>query len=114
MPQIVIIDGDISREELKKHLLEDTLVKAVVDVDLGIMAVGGEMHADEEQVLLEKNSKQENLWGINLYPDKEDESWIEFDSMINLRPMHDNRTRGVDNPERQEKIRLVVTKLVTS
>lgn len=113
MSQIVIIEGSISRDELKKHLLEDTLVKAVVDVDLGIMAISGEMHADEEQILLEKGSEQENLWGINLYPDKEGEDFIEFDSMINLRPMHDNRTRGVDSPERQKKIRSVVTKLIS-
>ena len=63
------------------------LVKAVVDVDKEIMAVDAELHADQEKVLLENGSKQENLWGINLYPDSyNDEDFIEFDSMINLRP----------------------------
>jgi hypothetical protein len=72
------------------------------------------MHADEEQLLLENGSAQENLWGINLYPEKfPDNSWIVFDSMINLRPSYGNRTRGVDNPEIQKKIIAIVNKLVS-
>jgi hypothetical protein len=63
------------------------LVKAVVDVDKGVMAIGGEMHADEEAVLLGQGSSQTGLWGINLYPSQYGEAdWIEFDSMINIRP----------------------------
>ena len=62
------------------------LVKVVVDIKQNIMAVGGELHADEEAVLLEQGSQQENLWGINLYPENPGEDWLEFDSMINLRP----------------------------
>lgn len=90
------------------------LVKAVVDVEQGIMAVGGELHADEEVLLMEQEgSKREHIWGINLYPEKTGEDWIEFDSVINLKPSFGNRSRGVDNPEIQKKIRNIVEKLVS-
>ena len=89
------------------------MVKAVVDVDKEVMAIGGELHADEEAVLLDLGSAQANLWGINLYPEQfPNEDWIEFDSMINLRPAQGNRSRGVEDPKVQEWIRQVVAKLV--
>lgn len=89
-----------------------TLVKAVVDVDAGIMAVDAELHADEEAFLLENGSAQADLWGINLYPDVEGDDWLEFDSMINLRPASGNRSRGVDDPAVRDRIRAIVTRLV--
>lgn len=88
------------------------LIKAVIDVEKEIVVLGGELHADEEALLLERGSRQENLWGINLYPNIGDESWIEFDSMINLRPSHGNLTRGVDDPEIRKRITEIVDKLV--
>ena len=89
-----------------------TLVKAVVDVKAGIMAVDAELHSDQEALLLEGGSAQADLWGINLYPDVEGEEWIEFDAMINLRPGSGNRSRGVDDPALRERIREIVTRLV--
>ena len=112
MPPIAIITEQISREELKQHLLGDELVKAVVDIEQGIMAIGGELHADEEQVLLENGSLQENLWGINLYPDDTTEEWMEFDSMINIRPRQGNRSRTLEDPKTQKIIRTIVATLV--
>lgn len=88
------------------------MVKAVLDVRRQIMAVDGELHADEEALLLEHGSKQEDLWGINIYPDMPENEWLEFDSMINLRPSQGNRTRGVDDPEIRKKIVDIVGKLV--
>ena len=76
------------------------------------MAVDAELHADQESLLLQKGSKQQNLWGINLYPDLEGEDFVEFDSMINLRPAQNNRSRGVEDPELQIKIISIVNKLV--
>ena len=90
-----------------------SLVKAVVDIDKGIKAIGGEMHADEEAVLLGLGSSQTDLWGINLYPSQYGQSdWIEFDSMINIRPRRGNRSRGVEDPAAQGKIAAVVSRLV--
>ncbi|MBU0722430.1 hypothetical protein KKA93_03180 [Patescibacteria group bacterium] len=88
------------------------LVKAVVDIESGIMVVNAELHADEEALLLESGSAQKDLWGINIYPETLDENWIEFDSMINLRPSQENRSRGVDDLEIQKKIIAIVNNLV--
>jgi hypothetical protein len=92
-----------------------SLVKSVVDVDKGIMAIGGEMHADEEALLLGLGSSQSDLWGINLYPSQFGQSdWIEFDSMINIRPRQGNRSRSVEDSAAQDKIRAIVARLVRS
>ena len=110
MNEIKIITGKISKNELRdmsKTLFGD-LVKAVVDVSKRIMVLNGELHADEERILLEGSSRQEDLWGINLYPEKEGGDWIEFDSMINIRPSQGNRSRGVENLEIQSLIRDIV------
>lgn len=109
-----IIKEKISIEALKRMANEmfGNLVKAVVDVEKKVMAIGGELHSDEEALLLEQGSKQEHLWGINIYPEETDENFIEFDSMINLRPAHGNRSRGVDAPEIREKIIQAVNDLI--
>lgn len=88
------------------------MVKAVVDVAQGIMAIGGELHADEEAVLLDEGSRQADLWGINLYPDATGAERVEFDSMINVRPAQGNRSRSVQDPALQLRIRDVVGRLV--
>jgi len=89
------------------------LVKAVVDIEEAIMAIGGELHADEEASLLELGSRQANLWGINLYPTQYgDITWIEFDSMINLRPSQGNRSRSVESAEVQRRVIEIVGQLV--
>ena len=102
-----------SLSEIAKERYGD-LVKAVVDVAQGIMAVGGEFHADEEIVLMEQEaSSREHTWGINIWPDKKGaEGFIQFDSMVNLKPSFGNRTRGVDNEETQNKVRDIVFRLI--
>lgn len=111
---IRIIEQKITLSELKKIAEErfGDMVKAVVDLEGGIMAVGGEMHADEESVLLTQGSRQENLWGVNFYPDNSGEDFVEFDSMVNIRPRQGNRSRGVESEEIRKKIREVVNRLV--
>lgn len=88
-------------------------VKAVVDVRRGVMAVGGELHADEEAVLLQEGSRQPDLWGINLYPELPAAELIEFDSMINVRPLQSNRSRGVEDSTVRQQIEAIVGRLVT-
>ena len=91
----------------------DGLVKAVVDIKKEMLIVDAQMHADEEKELLEQGSKQEDLWGINLYPEKYNTvDFIEFDSMINLRPWQNNRSRGVDDPKIQKQIIALVAKKI--
>lgn len=88
------------------------MVKAVVDVGRRVMAIGGELHSDEEAALLEDGSRQEDLWGINLYPAELGNEWIEFDSLINVRPSQGNRSRSVDDERLRESIREIVNDLV--
>ena len=109
-----IIDSKTSINELKKmaEKMFGNLVKAVIDIEKEVIAVDGELHSDEEALLLEKNSKQENLWGINLYPKLKGDDWIEFDSMINLRPSLKNFSRGIDDSKIREKIIKIVNKLI--
>ena len=109
-----IITDKITIKELQNiaEKMFGNLVKAVVDIEKGIMAINAAMHADEEAELIKNGSKQENLWGINLYPNKTGEDFIEFDSMINLRPAQNNRSRGVENTAIQKKIINIVNKLV--
>lgn len=101
----------IELKETANHLFGN-LVKAVVDVKKEIIAIDAELHADEEALLIQNGSRQENLWGINLYPDLTGDDFIEFDSMINLRPSVGNITRGVDNPKIREKIATIVHKFI--
>ncbi|MGH7645345.1 MAG: DUF5674 family protein [Gemmatimonadales bacterium] len=89
------------------------MVKAVVDVARGVMAIGGELHADEEAALLDDGSRQSDLWGINLYPGEHGAGWIEFDSMINVRPAQGNRTRDVEDERVRDAIRRIVATLVS-
>jgi len=109
-----IVDGPISLADLKVLAEErfGNLVKAVVDVERKIMALDGELHADEEALLLENGSRQEDLWGINIYPELEGPDRIEFDSVINIRPSQGNRSRGVDDQRTREKIVKVVSGLM--
>ncbi|MEK7162516.1 MAG: DUF5674 family protein [Patescibacteria group bacterium] len=113
--EIKIVKEPIRREELLEMAKEEfgEVIKAVVDVEQEIMAVGGELHADEEVLLMEKeDSRRENTWGINLNLKQSEKDWIEFDSMINIKPAFSNRSRKVENTSIQDKIRKVVRKLV--
>ncbi|MBI5123045.1 hypothetical protein HZA75_04260 [Candidatus Roizmanbacteria bacterium] len=106
-----IVTEKISINELNETAknMFGNLVKAVVDVEKKIMAIDGELHADEETLLLQSGSEQKNLWGINIYPEMK-ENFIEFDSMINIRPSIGNKTRGIDD----ESIKKLIIKVVNS
>ena len=98
--------------ELAEDMFGD-MVKAVVDVGTGIMVVGGELHADEEALLISDGSRQRDLWGVNLYPDRYGSTdFIEFDSMINIRPSQANRSRGVEDPATRASVTAIVERLV--
>ena len=111
---IRIVREPIGRAELRMIAARQfgDFVKAVVDCRMGLLAVGGELHSDEESVLLSAGSHQPDLWGINLYPDIPSDDWIEYDSMINLRPGQGNTSRGVDDVATQQAIIAVVRSLV--
>ena len=109
-----IITQSITLNEIKAMATATfgNLLKAVVDVDRDVIAVDAELHSDLEALLLDDGSKQRNLWGINLYPEIQGDGFIEFDSMINMRPSQGNRSRGIENEEMRKKIIAIVTKRI--
>ncbi|MFA5389769.1 MAG: DUF5674 family protein [Candidatus Omnitrophota bacterium] len=112
-----IIAGALELSRLKEMAANGfgRLVKAVVDIDRELLAVDAELHSDLEALLLENGSKQKSLWGINLYPEMEGgEDFIEFDSVINMRPSENNRSRGIENKDTREKIIEIVNKRIKS
>ena len=88
------------------------VLKAVIDVERRVMVVDADLHSDQEGHLLSEGSRQQDLWGINLYPELSEGEWIEYDSMINLRPSFGNRSRNVDDPSLRERIAALVRILV--
>jgi len=108
------ITDTITLDELSQMAAQmfGDLVKAVVDTEREILAVDAELHSDLEALLLENSSKQKNLWGINLYPEMPGDDFVEFDSMINVRPSQGNKSRGVENEETRKKIIEIVSKKI--
>ena len=109
-----IIKELLTLDELKQ-MAADTfgdLVKVVIDVDRELIAVDAELHSDLEALLLEDGSKQRSLWGINFYPEMQGDDFVEFDSMINMRPSQGNRSRGIENKEISKKIIEIVAKKI--
>ena len=84
------------------------MVKGVVDVGRGTLALDAELHSDLEALLLENGSNQSDLWGINLYPDQQGDDFLEFDSLINVRPSQGNRSREVEDESLRRKIRIII------
>lgn len=111
---IQVVSEFVTLEALRRLAADQfgDFVKAVVDVRQGVMAIGAELHADEEAVLLERGARQADLWGVNLYPDRAGTEMVEFDSMINVRPAQGNRSRSVEDRGLQERIQELVARLV--
>ncbi len=87
-------------------------VKGVVDVEQKLLGLGGELHSDIEEVLLRRGSIQQNLWGINLYPGESWPEMVEFDSLINIRPRQNNRSRDVEDETLREQILKLIEEIV--
>ncbi|MEK7175955.1 MAG: DUF5674 family protein [Patescibacteria group bacterium] len=110
-----IVKDKVSKEELQAlaHAQYGDIIKAVVDTAQEIMGVGGELHVDIQTLLIQQeHSEGRHTWGINFLLDKAGEDFVEFDSMINLKPLLGNKTRDVENPEIRKMIRAIVNKLV--
>jgi len=112
--KLLIIKNSITNNELNSiaKVIFGDMIKAVVDIEKEIIAIDAELHSDLEALLLENGSKQENLWGVNFYPEIVGEDFLEFDSMINIRPSQNNRSRGVESELIQDKITEIVNKRV--
>jgi hypothetical protein len=112
--EIRIINEKITLSEIEKAAQENygDMVKAVVDIKKGIFALGGDLHADAQAVLLQAGSDQFDLWGINFYPQNSKEEMIVFSSLINISPKRNNRSMIIEISEVKEKIREIINNLV--
>jgi len=115
---VEIVSSPTTLEHLKqtaeRTFGELGLVKAVVDVERKVMAIGGGLHVDEQAALLNDGSRQRDMWGVNLYPDQfGTPEWLEFDSTVNLRPPG-NRSRDVQDPTTRAQVTAVVRGLVNA
>lgn len=109
-----IISSPISKETILKkynHFFE-RLIKAVIDIKKEIIVVDGELHVDLEEVLLGKGSKQEDIWGFNLYLKESRDRQIEYTALINIRPAVNNKGMEIENLQIRKKIKETVHKLI--
>ena len=113
-PTIVLTSDALAPAELRRlvQAFFSDMVKVVVDVRRGRAAVGGELHADGEQVLLEEGSEQADLWGVNYYPGRGPEKCIQFTAMINIRPEDGNAGMEIQDPEVRRLVRDVVSRVL--
>jgi hypothetical protein len=111
-----IIEAAITRSEISEKYLTyfETMCKVVVDIEKKIMAIDADLHSDLETTLIETGSSQEDLWGINLYPSKDGEDFIEYTSLINIRPHQNNPDMEILDPLVREEIKKIVGTLVPS
>ncbi|KKQ28170.1 MAG: hypothetical protein US42_C0001G0021 [Candidatus Magasanikbacteria bacterium GW2011_GWC2_37_14] len=114
MQNIIIVNKKINLAEIKKLASETfgDMVKGVADIERKIIALGGEMHADAEEILLANGSVQANLWGFNIYPEQSPENFIEFHSLINIRPAQNNRSMNIESKEIQNSIKEIIQSLI--
>ena|SRR5436305_502149 len=113
-PDILIVDRKIERADLARllRLFFGDMVKYVVDLERRVAAVGGDLHADAEQLLLESGSRQADLWGANYYPGKGPDSCIEYTALINIRPAQGNRSMLIQESEIRDRVREITFALI--
>jgi hypothetical protein len=113
-PAIPIVRDRIPPDELRRLLVHwfGDMVKFVVDIERGCIAIGGELHVDAEQVLLDAGSRQQDLWGANYYPGRGREDCVEFTSLINISPARGNRGMEVTDPALRTRIQLLAWALI--
>lgn len=107
---LILTTEKISPEDLKKAALDlNGYVKFVVDLEKGILTVGGTLHVEGEKLLLQNGSNQKNLWGGGLDLETGE---IDYDSMINIRSSQGNSSREVLDQEIRSKMTKIVNNLL--
>jgi hypothetical protein len=108
--KIHIIRQRVTDKEVQEMLEElETYIKLAIDVERGILAGGGEYHADCEEALLEDGSRQEDLWGADWYPESKK---VEFIALINIRPHQGNRGMEIEDPNLRAKVEAIIRRLL--
>jgi hypothetical protein len=87
----------------------ETYIKLAVDIERGVLAGGGVMHADFEAVLLEAGSSQDAVWGADWNPSARQ---VTFESLINIRPRQNNPSMDILDPQLREQVARIAHKLL--
>lgn len=107
---IHIIRNQATPEQMKQMLeILGIYIKLAVDIQRDILAGGGELHADCEQVLLEDGSEQAYVWGADWYPFQQR---VGYESLINIRPGAGNRAMEIQDPVVREQVNCIVQNLL--
>ena len=108
-----ILDHKVKISELKTlaEKMYGFLIKGVIDIEKEIVVIDGEMHSDLQEALVAAGSRGINIWGFNIRPDK-GEDWLEFDSMVNIKPLLNNLTRGIDDPKTRARAELIIRQII--
>ncbi|KKR79331.1 MAG: hypothetical protein UU24_C0011G0011 [Candidatus Nomurabacteria bacterium GW2011_GWA2_40_9] len=112
--EIKILENKISIDEVKKlaEFWYGSMIKGAVDVEGERVALGGDYHIEDSEVLTDSGSKFENVWGFNIRFEENLEGVLEFDSMVNIKPNLENKSRGVENPEIVKKATEIIYKFI--
>ena len=107
---ILIIRESATAEQVRElRQALDSYIKLAVDVRRGILAGGGELHADCEQELLAEGSQQEDIWGADWYCDTRE---VGFESLINVRPRQGNPSLLIQDPLLRRTVEETVRRLL--
>ncbi|HEU4333878.1 MAG TPA: DUF5674 family protein [Candidatus Eisenbacteria bacterium] len=114
MPEIVLLTEPIDPETLARLVRDGfgDMVKFVADLERGVVAAGGDLHADAEELLLGQGSTQKDLWGANYYPGRPREECVEFTSLINIRPSQGNPSMEITDSSTRARVRELAYKLI--
>lgn len=111
---IKVIEDTIGLGELREIAKEYyvDMVKGVVDISKEVISVGGEYHIDANAKILENGSFQVDVWGFNIFFDRPRDEWIEFTSLINIRPQAGNISMEVKDEVIRKKMRDIINRKV--
>jgi len=111
---IVILDHKISIEEVKKiaEFWYGTMIKGAVDIESSKVALGGDYHIEDSELLTSTGSKFEDIWGFNIRFEEVPDGVLEFDSMVNIKPNYGNHSRNIVNEEVIKKATDIIYKFI--
>ena len=112
--KITILDHKINTKEVKRmaNFWYGTMIKGAVDVEGGRVALGGDYHIEDSELLTSTGSKFEDIWGFNIRFEENPNGVLEFDSMVNIKPNFGNRSRSINNNEIIKKVTEVIYKFI--
>jgi len=112
--KIVIVRDSMRLSDIKilTDFWDKTMIKGVVDVNRNVVALGGQWHTDANTVLLGDGSKQEDVWGLKIYPREKGDAVLEYISHINIRPTQNNTSMEIESDELRSLMKKIVSELI--